>query len=62
MAAVKIIQNRDGTITVRFGRSVAHTDVRGMSLYEAIEHVRWAAIGSGISLTEQAVWAALRSD
>jgi predicted GNAT family N-acyltransferase len=61
-ASAKIIQNRDGTVTVRFGRVVAHTDVRGKTLAEAIELVRWAAIGSGISLSENMVWAALRSD
>lgn len=62
MAAVKIIQNKDGTITVRNGRVVAHTDIRGLTLHEAIDHVRWAAIGSGISVSEQTVWEALRPD
>lgn len=62
MAALRIIQNADGTVTVRYGKVVAHVDVRGMTLAEAIDHVRWAAVGVGIAISEQAAWAALRAD
>jgi hypothetical protein len=62
MAAARIIQNRDGTVTVRHGRLVAHVDTRGLTLHEMIDRVRWAAIMYGISVSEETVWAALRPD
>jgi hypothetical protein len=62
VAAVKIIQNKDGTVTVRHGRIVSHIDIRGLPLLEAIDEVRWAAIGIGIVVDEQTVWDALRAD
>ena len=62
MAAAQIIQNKDGTVTVKHGREIAHVDVRGMTLFEAIDAVRWAAIGAGIAVAEGTVWAALRDD
>lgn len=62
MASLKVIRNADQTVTVRYGRKVAHVDVRGKTRDEAADAVRWAAIGIGISPSHEVVDRLLRAD
>lgn len=55
MAAIKIINNADGTITVRVGRAVEHIDPRSKTKGEVFDAVKYAAISKGATLSDLSV-------
>jgi hypothetical protein len=60
MAALRIQQNRDGTVTVRRGRAVEHIDARGKTKAELFDAVRYAAITMGTRVSDVALIEALQ--
>jgi hypothetical protein len=55
MAAIKVIYNTDGTITVRVGRSIEHIGIEGKTKAQVFDAVKYAAISKGVVLTDESL-------
>jgi hypothetical protein len=52
MANVKLIKNKDGTITVKVGRAVEHISTHGKDKAQIYDAVKYAAISKGVNLSD----------
>ena len=54
MSALQIIENRDGTVTLKKGRSVVETiDPRYKSPLEIYDEIKWAAVLAGAFFSDE---------
>lgn len=52
MAALKVIRNRDNTITVRVGRQRESISLDGKNKAQVFEAVKWMAISKGAVVSD----------
>jgi len=55
VSQLKVISNRDGTLTVRCGRAVEHIGTSGKTKGEVFDCVKWAAISKGATFSDAAL-------
>jgi hypothetical protein len=62
LAALKIIRNQDGTITIKVGGYRETISTTAKSQMQIIDEVRWVAITAGVSVSEETIYSKLTQE